>query len=168
MPHQTNEPPAVDQAFRAKSSFACLGLLRVMHEAVLLYEGDLEAFVIYVAVACASTGGAMRTPEFLAMPLNSPPLPDSYHRPVSRRAIAASTGLPRETVRRKIAQLVQLGFLAQERRGVRTRSSIFDERSNAQFTSKLIHEIERTAADFARVERAFERERPLAERRHPA
>lgn len=156
MQRRIYQHPSVDQAFRAKASFACLSLLRVMHEAIRCYEGDLEAFVIYVSVACASTGGAMRTPQFLAQPLDSPPLPDSYHRPVSRRAIAASTGLPRETVRRKIAQLVERGLLVQESRGVRTRSSILEERLNVEFTWALIREIERGAADLARVERAFE------------
>ena len=148
--------PTVDQAFRAKASFACLSLLRVMHEAIRCYEGDLEAFVIYVSVACASTGGAMRAPHFLAQPLDSPPLPDTFHRPVSRRAIAASTGLPRETVRRKIAQLVERGLLVEEGRGVRTRSGVLEERLNVEFCGALIREIERGAFELARVDRAYE------------
>lgn len=35
-------------------------------------------------------------------------------RPMSRRAIAVATGLPRETVRRRLARLVELGLLKEE------------------------------------------------------
>ena len=155
-----------------KTVYACLSLLRVMHEAVRCYEGDLEGFVIYVSVACASTSGALRAPQFLAQPLEAPPLADIHHRPVSRRAIAASTGLPRETVRRKIAQLVQRGLLVEERRGVRTRSGVLEERLNVEFAAALIREIQRGAADLAKIDRNFEerfrlRDRPDGETHAP-
>lgn len=39
-------------------------------------------------------------------------------RPMSRRVIARATGLPRETVRRRICQLVEMGFLEQDGEGV--------------------------------------------------
>jgi hypothetical protein len=39
-------------------------------------------------------------------------------RPMSRRAIAVATGLPRETVRRRVKRLVELGILAEDNRGV--------------------------------------------------
>jgi hypothetical protein len=43
-----------------------------------------------------------------------PPRP----RPMSRRAIALATGLPRETVRRRLARLVELGLLKEEAGGI--------------------------------------------------
>lgn len=39
-------------------------------------------------------------------------------RPMSRRAIALATGLPRETVRRRLARLVELGLLREEGGGI--------------------------------------------------
>jgi hypothetical protein len=39
-------------------------------------------------------------------------------RPMSRRAIALATGLPRETVRRRLARLVELGLLKEEAGGI--------------------------------------------------
>jgi CRP-like cAMP-binding protein len=39
-------------------------------------------------------------------------------RPMSRRAIALATGLPRETVRRRLARLVELGLLQEEAGGI--------------------------------------------------
>ncbi len=156
MPEQISQRPAVDQVFRVKAALASMSLLRVMHEAVRSYDGDLEAFVIYVAVASGSFGGALRDPDVVLQPLDAPPPPDSAFRPVSRRAIAASTGLPRETVRRKIAQMIERGHLVQERGGVRARSGVLGERRNAEFAAVLIREIERSSAELARVDRMFE------------
>jgi hypothetical protein len=39
-------------------------------------------------------------------------------RPMSRRAIALATGLPRETVRRRLARLVEIGLLKEEAGGI--------------------------------------------------
>jgi hypothetical protein len=39
-------------------------------------------------------------------------------RPMSRRAIALATGLPRETVRRRLVRLVELGLLTEEAGGI--------------------------------------------------
>ena len=154
VPQLKERGPVIDQARRVKATVACMSLLRVLHSAMDWYENDLESFMIYMAVACASIGWAMRDPE-LAM-RGPTPLPDTYFRPVSRRAIAASTGLPRETVRRKIAQMVERGYLVQERRGVRTRSGMLYERRNADFAALLIREIERSSAEIARVDKAME------------
>jgi hypothetical protein len=151
----SDQQPAVAQARRVKATLACMSLLRVLHGVMLWYERDLEAFMIYMAVACASVGAAMRDPEVALRPNAGLP-PEASFRPVSRRAIAASTGLPRETVRRKIAQLVEQGHLVEERRGVRTRPGVLQERRNTDFAAMLIREIERSSTELARVDRAFE------------
>ncbi len=62
MPQRVNPQPEVDQVHRVKATLACMSLLRVMHDAVQWYEGDLEGFVIYLAVAC----GPRRAPSMLA------------------------------------------------------------------------------------------------------
>jgi len=144
-----------ERAFQAKASFGVLSLLRVMHEAVRCYDGDLEAFVIYLAVACASSGGAWRRLEAIVEPGPWPPTEAGFHA-ISRRAIAASTGLPREKVRRKIAQMIEDGFVIQERRGVRIRNSVFDERHNGEFTAALVRELERVSGELARIDRVIE------------
>ena len=155
MPQRIHQPPVVDQARRVKATLACMSLLRVLHEAVRWYDGDLEAFVIYMAVACASVGGAMRDPEVALATRDGPPA-EVHFRPVSRRAVAASTGLARETVRRKIGQMVEAGYLVEERRGVRTRPGVLQERRNSEFTTVLIREILRSSAELARADRVFE------------
>ena len=146
-----------DRVYSHKALTACLSLARILQKAVECYEGDLESCAIYIAVACASLSGAYRDPEVLAQPADSGPVADSLHRPVSRRAIAAATGLPRETVRRKIAQLVDEGHLSEGPKGVRTRGGVLGERRNTEFCAALIREFQRTAADLGRIERVAER-----------
>jgi hypothetical protein len=155
LPQDTDQRTLPDQARRVKATLACMSLLRVLHEAVRLYDGDLEAFTIYMAVACASVAGAMRDPEIAFSTRDGPPL-ESHFRPVSRRAIAASTGLPRETVRRKIALMVERGHLVEERRGVRTRPGVLQERRNSEFADLLIREVQRSSAELVRAERMFD------------
>ena len=155
MPQPIDKQPEITQARRVKATLACMSLLRVMHDAVEYYEGDLEAFVIYMAVACASIGGAMRDPGAALGVHNGLPA-ERHYRPISRRAIAASTGLPRETVRRKISQMVERGYLVEEPRGVRTRPGVLMERRNSEFTAALIKEIERSSAELARIDKAVQ------------
>ena len=156
MPGQDSASHPTEAIFRRKTVAASEGLLRVLRKAVECYGDDLDCFVIYLAVAMASTGWTQRRPDLLAGLPSSGTLPDELHRPVSRRAIAASTGLPRESVRRKIAQLVEMGFLVEEPRGVRTRSGVILERSNTEFANTLIREMERSAAELARLDAAAE------------
>jgi hypothetical protein len=155
LPQHADQQPQPDQARRVKATFACMSLLRILHEAVRLYDADLEAFTIYMAVACASVAGAMRDPEVALNTRNGPPL-DIHFRPVSRRAIAASTGLPRETVRRKIALMVERGYLVEEPRGVRTRPGVLQERRNSEFADTVMREIQRAAWELARADRMFD------------
>ncbi len=150
---QEGQEAQLDRAYRRKALIACQGLARILHKAVDCYDGDLESFAIYLSVVCASLSAAHRDPDVLALPADAGPLPDSYHRPVSRRAIAASTGLPRETVRRKIAQLVAAGRLTEEPQGVRTQSGVLGLQRNAEFAVVLIREIERSALEFATLAR---------------
>ncbi len=95
----------------------------------------------------------MRDPKALSDMAAAGVLPDPYHRPVSRRAIAASTGLARETVRRKIADLIQGDYLVQERAGVRTRAGLLLEMRHLEFVRTLIDEIRRCGMALERIER---------------
>ncbi len=144
------EGSAADKLTRRQAVAACESLLRILHTAVDCFGGDLDQIVIYLSVATASTTAALRDPEAVA-DITEVGLPDAYHRPISRRAIAASTGLPRETVRRKIAELVTAGRLVEEARGVRTRSGVLNEGRNLEFVRALLREIERSAANLARM-----------------
>jgi hypothetical protein len=122
------------------------GLLRVLRAAGDTYGHDYEAILIYWSVAVASVGRYLRNDDLITLIETGGPLPEEAHHPISARAIAEATGLPRETVRRKIALLVAGGHLAQDRRGVRTRPGLLDQRDNAIFATMAVREIKRMAA----------------------
>ena len=122
------------------------GLLRVMRAAGDTYGHDYEAILIYWSVVVASVGRYLRNDDqFKLIEGGGGPLPPEEHHPVSARAIAEATGLPRETVRRKIAALVHDGYLAQDSRGVRTTPGLLDQRGNGLFVATATREIKRMA-----------------------
>ena len=85
-----------------------LHLLQVLREAC---GGDLELNIILLAIA----ERMIAHPDFRAMTAaerirpDAPPFPT---RGVNARSIADSTGIPRETVRRKVAGLEQRGWIS--------------------------------------------------------
>ena len=121
------------------------GLLRVMRAAGDTYGHDYEAILIYWSVVVASVGRYLRNDDLITLIEGGGPLPADEHHPISARAIAEATGLPRETVRRKIAALVEAGHLAQDTRGVRTTPGLLEQRNNGQFVSTSAREIKRMA-----------------------
>jgi hypothetical protein len=121
------------------------GLLRIMRAAGDAYGHDYEAILIYWSVALASVGRFLRADDLITLIESGGPLPEEAHYPVSARAIAEATGLPRETVRRKIAHLVADGHLVQDSRGVRTFPGLLDQRGNEPFVRIAAREIKRMA-----------------------
>ena len=142
-------PPPVPWAFRRKTYIASEALLRILHKAVDTYGGDVEGFIVYMSITCASVGGALRSPDNAANPPG--PMPDQMYRPVSRRAIAASTGLPRETVRRKVALFVERGLLVSDRAGVRIRRGLLEQPEHGAFAKTMVREFLRAAEDIQRA-----------------
>ena len=122
------------------------GLLRILRAAGDAYGHDYEAILIYWSVAVASVGRYLRSDDLTVLIEGGGPLPEQEHHPVSARAIAEATGLPRETVRRKIAHLVADGHLVQDARGVRTYPGLLDQRGNRAFVQTAAREIKRMSA----------------------
>jgi hypothetical protein len=121
-------------------------VLRILHHALATYGGDLDSIVVYLAVSCASVGGALRDPRAAESPPPPGPMSPHHYRPVSRRAIAASTGLPRETVRRKIAAFLERGVMVAEGGGVRIPDGLLEDPKNFEFARTMVREFVRTAA----------------------
>ena len=135
--------PPVAWEFRQQTLICTEGLLRMLHAALDSYDDDLESTVIYLAVCCASVGGGLRNLKLSTNPPAPGPMDPRHFRLVSRRAIAASTGLPRETVRRKIAAFVERGDLIAEGRGVRIRHGLLEDPRNREFALAMIREFSR-------------------------
>jgi hypothetical protein len=145
--------------FRRRFVVAIEALLRILHNAVQTYEWDFDDFVIYFAVVSASIGAAARDVDLAASPPKGS-MPARYYRGVSRRAIAASTGLPRETVRRRIASFVEHGLLIEQGAYVRAPQGLLERADHRAFAGRLIQEFQRTASQLSRLAEEAERKDP--------
>ncbi len=141
------KPEPLPRGIQAANGLIVLeGLLRIMRAAGDTYGHDYEAILIYWSVVVASVGRYLRNDDqFKLIDSGGAPLPAEEHHPISARAIAEATGLPRETVRRKIAHLVADGYLAQDSRGVRTTPGLLDQRGNGVMVTAASREIKRMA-----------------------
>jgi hypothetical protein len=141
----------IQWAFRRQTFAASEALLRILHAAVLNYGSDVESFIVYLAITCACVGGAIRNPDLAVRPPPVGPMPQDWYRPVSRRAIAASTGLPRETVRRKVQQFLEAGLLERDGMGVRIPRRLLEDTRNRDFARTMIREFGRAAEELERI-----------------
>ncbi|HZL01258.1 MAG TPA: helix-turn-helix domain-containing protein, partial [Caulobacteraceae bacterium] len=105
-------------------------VVRYMREAAALFDGDYECAMIFLAVLETNGRLNIRLPAFVDEYADvRVSIPARQARPISRQAVAASLGLSRETVRRKIAALIEKGVLAADDRGgvITTRGVIANE-----------------------------------------
>ena len=93
-------------------------LARADHLRRKQFEDDIDLAVIAEAVAIAAIDPRMRDPEFVREFSSLEKLVGiERQRGVNALSIAAATGIPRETARRKIKRLLALGVLAETGRG---------------------------------------------------
>lgn len=147
------QPPAdTPRNFRLKGIVVCDALLRLARVVSDIYGPDTERFVVYLAVISAGSGGFQRNPELRGRYADQEPLPDQYRMAISRRAIAESVGLPRETVRRKIAGLLADGLLVEEGSLVKARSPVLEQGRNLEFLLSALREFERAGKELRRAD----------------
>jgi hypothetical protein len=93
-------------------AFGMVGLMRDLVAFLkAIYGDDLETALIMVCVTYATMQAFMADAEPDAEVLRMRVPPESVRGSISRRMIADKTGLPRETVRRKVAALIERGQL---------------------------------------------------------
>jgi hypothetical protein len=106
---------------RLVNAFSVEFVVRYMHEAANLFDADYECAIIFLAVLEANGRQNIRQPwfaeDFGDVRLS---VPVEMVRPISRQAIAESLNIPRETVRRKVAYLIERGLLSEVRGGIIT------------------------------------------------
>ena len=112
-------------ASRIVNAFALEFIVRYVRVLSALVGPDLEAAIIFLAILEANGRHIVRQPGFaadLADERVGPP--GEEPRPISRQAVAESLGIPRETVRRKVSDLIDRGYLVKAPGGVTTTRAV--------------------------------------------
>jgi len=93
-------------------------LLRTLRNLGPAFNHDYERMIITLSVTMGNVQHLINLPDQLAPYEDlSTIIPAELQRPVTRLAITRATGLPRETVRRKVASLIEAGVLIKDPRG---------------------------------------------------
>jgi hypothetical protein len=135
---------ATQKNLRLKGLIVCEAISRLLRLISDNFDCDIDCFACYMAVISANLGRMRREPGALSD--EEPPIDDA-RLPVSRRAIAASVGLPRETVRRKVIELIQKGHLVEVRGGLKAVAPVLEHANNLHIVLTAVRTFERTAAE---------------------
>lgn len=122
---------------------------RTMTEASAIGPTEL---LIYVTVSVANVQKLMRErviPECYAA---TDILPREWVVPISRNAIATASGLPRETVRRRVAAMIETGILIEDARGgVTLPIGVIKDRGFEPVLEAMMTDFARTAEALLRI-----------------
>lgn len=118
-----------------------LELFRIYSAALDL---DIESIWILLCVTQESMGSFVLDPERAKIWNGAEIVSDAVRAPLSRRAVAERTGLPRETVRRKMATLTERGLLmVDDFDRVRVQSSGWTAEALEAFAEKIQSAVDR-------------------------
>ena len=138
----TTADSAIEPGERVQALRAVEILLRIQRMALDYFPGhDLETVAVLLTVAAGSLAPAHRSDEAQRI-MHDQPLSVDWYRPISGRAVAASCGVPRETVRRRLEQLVEVGQIERLEGGYRLCTDTLSRAQNLAFVRALVHELE--------------------------
>lgn len=104
--------------FTRPAAFAATELiLDIFHALTTHYELDLEAIWILTVIGHETMRPWILDPRLAEQYVTVDRVPDSVRGSISRLMVADRTGLPRETVRRRIAELSAAGFISLDDKG---------------------------------------------------
>lgn len=113
----TTNPAKMADNWRVAMTALCNQFL-TMHSAVSETTGlGPTEVLIFLTISVANVQRLMRERAIPQALCGTTPLPREWVVPISRNAIASATGLPRETVRRQIAKMIERGILVEDARG---------------------------------------------------
>lgn len=105
-------------AFTRPGAFAATELmLDLFYTATKYYQLDLEAIWILMVIGHETMRPWILDPTLAEKHLTDARVPDPIRGSISRLMVADRTGLPRETVRRRIAELSAEGLIATDEKG---------------------------------------------------
>ena len=106
-------------------------ILDVLHAARSYVNVDLESLMIYLCVAEATMRPVLSDPDFVKRIATTDVAPEDVRGSITMLLVADRLGMPRETVRRKVKKLIELGFLYEDTKGrVRSTPNFNDPRVN--------------------------------------
>jgi len=83
-----------------------------------IFNHEYDSMLIYLVIASSGIQNLMNAPDQLAPYASITTIvPMDLQHPVTRSAIARATGMARETVRRKVAAMIDSGLLTTDARG---------------------------------------------------
>jgi hypothetical protein len=104
---------------RVLSYFVAEFILRTALPVAAAFDNDYEAALIFLTITTQNTQNLMLNQatrkRYASM---SDVVPEPLIRPISRMALARSTNLPRETVRRKVLKLMERGYVEETSKGL--------------------------------------------------
>jgi hypothetical protein len=145
-PSDTIAPPEDDLPATLRPVLFCgsvlmLDLLRTYSKALAL---DAESIWILLYVTQQSMQPFLLDPDQARAWSAAPVVADEVRGWVSRRAVAEGTGLPRETVRRKMAALCQAGPLVEDEFGrIRVRGDGWESEYLQDFADQISTAVDR-------------------------
>jgi hypothetical protein len=94
-------------------------MLRAAASIAVAFDHDYESAILFLSVTTQNTQNIMHKRDLRQRYASmSTPVDPDLMTPVSRSALSRSTGLPRETVRRKIARMIERGLIVDTPRGL--------------------------------------------------
>ena len=110
---------------RLIAHFVAEFILRTAEGISRLFDNDLESAMLFITIAIRNSEKVMSDPKMrekygsykVALPGEDVLL-------ISRMALARATGLPRETVRRKVAKLIAKGWVIEKEGGLHIRPDL--------------------------------------------
>lgn len=135
--------------------YSLVNLFVCSHQTLSLNgKGTLSpvALLIYATVSIANVQKLMRERTVPSALAATTILPREWVVPISRSAIASATGLPRETVRRQVAQMIKADLLMEdERGGVTVVPGMIDTLELEPLLNLLLTDFARTAERLLRL-----------------
>jgi hypothetical protein len=102
---------SIPQDLRPKAYASLELLLDVIHATRTLVQADLESIAIYLCVAEATMRPVLADPARVRELSTTDRAPEEWRGSITMLQVADRLEIPRETVRRKVKQLIERGLL---------------------------------------------------------
>ena len=108
---------SIPQDLRPKAYASLELLLDVIHATRALVQADLESIAIYLCVAEATMRPVLADPARVRALSTTARAPEEWRGSITMLQVADRLEIPRETVRRKVKQLIERGLLYADEKG---------------------------------------------------